>query len=102
MTGQKIDVKYFGKKAVDHQQDAMESSKLWYEGHDYGKVVELLFKINDNLELFGDDADKFTMHEIGQRIIPRNLKSAATQKYIDKDGEELQTKEDIIDLSRNY
>ncbi len=52
---QKINAKYLGRDAVSIQKDAMLLGKLWYEGQGHKKVLERLFNMNNNTELFGED-----------------------------------------------
>jgi hypothetical protein len=97
---QKVNSKYLGKEAIDDQRDAMEFGELKYEGHDHTGAVERLFEINDDLELFGEDADKFSDREMARRVIPKNLKTAASLKFYDKGGDELRDRNDILELCR--
>lgn len=95
---QRFNEKCLSKHALDIQKDAMETGEMRYEGHDHEKVAERLFQINDDLELFSQDADKFSIRDMARKIIPRNLKTSARLKYLDKAGDELRDKEDIIAL----
>ena len=97
---QRVNMRYIGDDDYDDQKDAMEKGELKYEGHDHEQLAECLFQINDDLELFCEDADKFSMRDMARKIIRRNLKTAASLKYNDKDGPELTTKEAIIKLCR--
>ena len=61
---QKVNSKYLGKDAIEDQRDAMEFGELKYEGHDHVSIVERLFEINDDLELFGEEVGKFSIREM--------------------------------------
>ena len=84
-------MRYLGDDAYDDQKDTMEKGELKYKGHNHEQLAERLFQINDDLELFHEDADKFSMRDMARKIIPQNLKMAARLKYSDKDGPELTT-----------
>jgi hypothetical protein len=60
-----------------------------------------LFEINQDLELFGKDVEKFLIGEMAKLIIPENLKYQAKLKYVDKCGKNLRHEEEIIDLCRD-
>ena len=76
----------------------MEFGELRYEGHDHTGAVKCLFEINDDLELFGEDANKFSERDMARRIIPKNLKTAASLKFYDKGGNKLRDRDDILEL----
>ena len=61
---QKVNLKYLGKDAIEEQRDAMEYGNLTYDGHDHKSVMERLFEINKDLELFGEEVGKFTIREM--------------------------------------
>jgi hypothetical protein len=75
---QKVNSKYLGKDAIEEQRDVMEFGNLKYDGQDHTSVVERLFEINKDLELFGKEIGKFSIREMAQRIIPNTLKTAAS------------------------
>jgi hypothetical protein len=58
---QKVNSKYLGRDAIEEQRDAMEFGDLKYDGHDHMSVVERLFEINEDLELFGEEVGKFSI-----------------------------------------
>ena len=95
---QKFNKKYIGKQMIDHQKDAMENGLLWNAGTDHKKTAERLFKINKDLKLLSNDANIFAKCEMARKIVPRNLKLLARLKDLDKGGDELRDKEDIIEL----
>ena len=57
--------------------EAMETGEMGYEGHDHEKVTERLFQINEDLELFFQDANKFLIRDMAGKVIPRHLKISA-------------------------
>ena len=83
---QKVNVKYLGRDVADVQKDSMLMGKLRYKGQDHEKVTERLFKINNDIELFGEDIKQFPMHEMARKIVPKNSKPQARLKYIEKGG----------------
>lgn len=93
---QKVNAKYLTERAVDHQKDAMENGELKYEGHDHLRVVERLFQINEDLDLFSENAEKYSMREMARKIIPKNLKANARLKYLDKGIDDLRDRDDIL------
>ena len=86
---QKVNPKYLGKEAIEEQCDAMELGDLKYDGLNHMNVIERLFEINDNLEFLGEEASKFSMHEMAQRVIPNILKTATSLRFYDKGGKDL-------------
>jgi hypothetical protein len=97
---QKVNSKYLGKDAIEEQCDAMEYGDLTYDGHDHTSVMERLFEINEDLELFGKEVGKFTIPEKARRVIPNTLKNAASLRFYDKGGEDLRDANEIIKLCR--
>ena len=61
---QKVNSKYLGKDPIEEQHNAMEYGDLTYDCHNHTSVVERLFKINEDLELFGEEVGKFTVQEM--------------------------------------
>ena len=74
---QRVNTKYFGQDTVDMQQDAMLACELQYEGQDHEKVAEWLFEINEDIEFFGEEVDKFPIYKMVRNIIPQTLKPQA-------------------------
>ena len=70
----------------------------WPQPRNTGRKVERLFQINGDLDLFGEDAEGYSLRDMARKIIPKNLKPSAKLKYIDKGGKELQDKQDILDM----
>ena len=97
---QQVNTKYFSTDASGIQSDAMLAGKLRYEGQDHKKVAKWLFKINEDLELFGEDVNKFPTCEMVRKVIPQTLKPHVWLKYIGKGGKELCEEEDICELCR--
>lgn len=95
---QQFNKKHFVKHALDIKKDVMETGEMWYKGHNHEKVIEWLFQIKEDLELFSQDADKFLIRNMARKVIPRNLKTSAWLKYLNKAGNELCNKEEIIAL----
>lgn len=48
----------------------MLTGKLCYKGQDQKKVAEQLFKINNKINLFGKNAEKFPSFKMAMKIIP--------------------------------
>ena len=59
----KVNMSYIGMDAADIQKIAMLVDELCYKGQDYEEVTEQIFEVNINIELFGNDDEKFPMHE---------------------------------------
>jgi hypothetical protein len=97
---QKVNAKYLGRDAADIQRDAMMMGELRYEGQDHEKAIERLFEINDDIELFSEEAEGFPIREMARKIIPQTLKPQARLKYVDKGGKLLREQEDIFELCR--
>ena len=57
-----------GKNALDDQKDAMEAG-LKYEGHDHKAMAERAYRINDQLELFSQEATKFDEKDMVRKVI---------------------------------
>jgi hypothetical protein len=91
-------MKYFGKDAGDDQKTAMLHGELRCNDHDYEKIVERLFEINEDLELLSDDIEKFSICEMAKLVIPENLKYQAKLKFVNKGGKNLCDEEEIINL----
>ena len=59
-----------GKHALDKQKDAMEAG-LNYNGHNHETMVERLFQINGDLDLFGEDAEGYSRRDMAGKSSPR-------------------------------
>ena len=78
----------------------MMMGELRYEGQDHEKAIEWIFEINDDTELFSEEAEGFPIREMARKIIPQMLKPQARLKYADKGGKLLREQEDILKLCR--
>ena len=97
---QKLCYKKLGKHAYDDQRDAFEAG-LEYTGHNHESAIETLFQINDEIKLFGENAEGFSMRDTARKIIPKTLKPVASLKFFDKGCDELRDKQDILDVLAN-
>ena len=79
---QQVNTKYFSTDASGIQSDAMLAGKLRYKGQAHKKVAKWLFKINEDLELFGEDVNKFPTCEMARKVIPQTLKPHVRLNYI--------------------
>ena len=94
---QKSIQKILAKQIAENQVDEMRACNIGgYEGHDHETVVERVLKINSQLTLLSEDAEKVTMKEMARSIIP---KPDARLKWIEKDGKELTDEDDMIELA---
>ncbi len=76
-----VNTKYFGWDTGNMQWDATS-----------------FFEINENIEFFGEEVDKFPICEMARKSTPQILKQQACLKYINKGGKELHNKEKIYKL----
>jgi hypothetical protein len=76
----------------------MEFGDLKYDRHDHKRVVDRLFKINNDLKLFSKEVGQFSIHEMAQRVIPITLKTATRLRFYDKGGKDLRDNNKIIEL----
>ena len=91
---QSLAQKVLGDQAHENQIAAMESG-LTYSGYDHVSGIKRLFVINEMLLYLGEDAEQMTIKKL-QKYIVYALKGQCKSQYIDRDGDELNTKADII------
>mmetsp|Transcript_34254 Transcript_34254/g.72076 ORF Transcript_34254/g.72076 Transcript_34254/m.72076 type:complete len:247 (-) Transcript_34254:1885-2625(-) len=91
---QSLTTKVFGDQAYENQITAMEYG-LTYSGYDHVQGIKRLFTINDMLPYLGTGAESMTIKRL-QKYILYALKGQCKSQYIDRDGDELRTKAEII------
>jgi hypothetical protein len=62
--------------------------ELHYEGQDHETAAKWLFEIDNDIELFIEEAEGFLICKMVRKIIPQMLKPQARLKYIKKGGKQ--------------
>ena len=71
---------------------------LKYEGHDHKAMAERCYRINDQLELFSQEATKFTDKDMVRKVIFRALKISARVEFVRKGGLDKSSESDVLDV----